>query len=320
MNRTIGLVLAAGLALTACGGSDSAEPTATPSTTSPAVSATPSALEQGFPEGSRYWTFQEGPNTWAAYTLRTGEELCLIRFYPEYYVDRGTLTAAPVGQLLEMDARPASMVSTGRDAYSATVTGDPNAALTVTAPTFTEVFLPTDMNGAAEALEASLPTADGMTALADITPVCAGAAVTTPSASSSSAPPATPAVGFAEGLQYWTTDFGAFGAFSRRTGNAMCLTVLYPETRPDIGTVTDTPAGQEFAIDAKDGGVLFDPEPAQTALVTGESSTGLTLNYSTGFVRTLEPADPETLAALLEVAFPTSDGMTLLTRNLAACP
>lgn len=320
MGTKIVLLVAAGLLLSACGGSDSAEPSASSTTASPTTSATPSALQQGFPEGSRYWTFQDGPNVWAAYTERTGQQLCLIRFYPEYYVDRGTVTDGAAEQLLDMDARPATMVSTGRDAYSATVTGDPNAALTVTAPTFTEVFLPTDMSGAAEAIEASLPTADGMSAVADITPACAEPAGSTPSATPTSAPPLTAPAGFAEGLQYWTTDSASVGAFSRRTGSAMCLAVLYPESRPDVGTVVDVPGGQEFAIEAKPGGVLFDPQPAQTALVTGDPSSGLELAYSGGSVRYLAPSNETEVAAILAATYPGSDGMTLLTNNLQACP
>lgn len=315
MRATIGIAITAGLLLTACGGSGSSSSTATPTTSAPTTTASPtiSALAQGFPEGPRYWTFGEGANTFAAYSERTGDALCLVRFYPEYTVDRGTVSDGPAGQLLDMAARPPSMVSTGADAYSATVTGDPSAALTVTRPESSEVFTATDIAGAAAAVEASLPTADGMMAVTEVPSVCADSSTPTPTAPASVA-------GFSQGLQYWTTDFGAFGAFSRRTGSAMCLVVLYPESRPDVGTVSDTPAGQEFAIEAKDGGVLFEPQPAQTALVTGDAATGLTLNYSTGFVRTLEPATADTLAALLEIAYPTSDGMMLLQNNLAACP
>jgi hypothetical protein len=320
MRTYAGLIMVAGLLVAGCGGgSDSAEPTTTPTPTSATPSASPSptapAVAQGFPEGSRYWTFADGPNVWAAYTEVTGNQLCLIRLYPEYKLDRGVLTEIPAGQQLDMGEAPATMVSSGQPAYTATVTGAADVAVTVTAPFGVEVFTPTDVAGAAAAIEASLPTADGIMAATEI-----------PAACSEPGNPTLPGVGstsgFNDGLQFWTTDGGTIGAFSRRNGNAMCLVVLYPESRPDVGTVSDNGAGQDFAIEAKDGGVLFEPEPAQTAIVSGDSTTGLTLNYTlTGFVRSLAPADPATVGALLEIMFPFGEsGEAMLNRNLAACP
>jgi len=127
-------------------------------------------------------------------------------------------------------------------------------------------------------------------------------------------------VGFPEGLSYWTTDAGEFAAFSRRSGSAMCLAVLYPESRPDIGSVTDVSGEQIFDIEAKSGGVLFEPEQAQTASVTGSPATGLSVAYTDGGVRTLAPATQATVAAILEGQYPGSDGLQLLQNNLTACP
>jgi len=145
--------------------------------------------------------------------------------------------------------------------------------------------------------------------------------VASPAATPTEEPTVAAAVqGFAEGLAFWTTDEGAFGAFSRRTGTELCLAVLYPEGQVDRGTVFETTTGQQFNIEAKEGSVLFDPVPAQTAIVTGDPATGLTMNYSLGSVRFLSPSSAAEVANILASQYPGSDGGELLTNNLQACP
>lgn len=147
-----------------------ASPTVTP-TASP--TATPVA-SQGFPEGSRYWTFQDGGGgaSFAAYSKRSGASMCLIKMYPEYTVETGTVSDSAAGQQFAVNERAETMLNPYIPPYTATVTGNPAIALSMTWPAGTLVLNATDMAGAAAAIAASNPGTDGMEALARITPAC----------------------------------------------------------------------------------------------------------------------------------------------------
>lgn len=199
--RSVGLVATLGtvLALAGCGRSDDASPvvTLTPGKT---VSASPSASAsvsdsptvaptapatsvapvppvggQGFPEGSRYWTFQDSadsPSIFAAYSKRSGDSMCLIKMYPEYSVETGTVSDVADGQQFAVNERPETMINAYVAPYTAVVTGDPNVALSMTWSQGTLLLNATDMAGASAAVAESNPGTDGMEALARITPAC----------------------------------------------------------------------------------------------------------------------------------------------------
>ena len=192
--RSIALVgaLGAALVLAGCGGNDGevATPTATvtatvtatatPSaepTAAPSASDSISAFEtgQGFPEGARYWTFKDSadsPVAFGAYSKRTGSSMCLIKMYPEYTVETGTVSDSAAGQQFAVNERAETMINPYVPPYVATVTGDPNVTLTMTWPAGTLVLNATDQAGTAAAIAASNPGTDGAEALTRITPAC----------------------------------------------------------------------------------------------------------------------------------------------------
>ena len=180
------------LALSGCsGGEEQATPTVTvtvtPSataaptmpgtqtaTTAPTATPEPVAA-QGFPEGTRYWTFQDGagsPVRFAAYSKRSGDSMCLIKMYPEYVVETGTVADTAAGQEFAVNERAETMLNPYVPPYLALVTGDPDEAIAMTWSQGMLVFDPTDVAGAAAAVAASNPGTDGMEALARITPAC----------------------------------------------------------------------------------------------------------------------------------------------------
>ena len=152
----------------------SAEPTAAPSA-SDSISAFETASGEGFPEGARYWTFKESadsPVTFGAYSKRTGSSMCLIKMYPEYTVETGTVTDTAAGQQFAVNERAETMINPYVPPYVATVTGDPNVTLTMTWPAGTLVLTATDQAGTAAAIASSNPGTDGAEALTRITPAC----------------------------------------------------------------------------------------------------------------------------------------------------
>lgn len=187
---TIALTTAAAVSGCSRGGGSDATPTvtvtATPTATvtatvSPSASVTPTAsptaapvASQGFPEGSRYWTFQDaaGGVSFAAYSKRSGASMCLIKMYPEYTVETGTVSDSAAGQQFAVNERSETMINPYIPPYTATVTGNPDIALSMTWPAGTLVLNATDMAGAAAAVAGSNPGTDGMEALARITPSC----------------------------------------------------------------------------------------------------------------------------------------------------
>ena len=154
--------------------SPTAEPTAAPSA-SDSISAFEPATAQGFPEGARFWTFTDSPDStfgFGAYSKRSGSSMCLIKMYPEYSVETGSVTDGATGQEFAVNERAETMMTPYIPPYVATVTGDPNVALTMTWPAGTLVLNATDEAGTAAVLARSNPGTDGTEALARIISAC----------------------------------------------------------------------------------------------------------------------------------------------------
>lgn len=98
--------------------------------------------------------------------------MCLIKMYPEYSVETGTVTDGAAGQEFAVNERPETMINPYIPPYVATVTGDPNVALTMTWPAGTLLLNATDEAGTAAAIAGSNPGTDGNEALARIIPAC----------------------------------------------------------------------------------------------------------------------------------------------------
>lgn len=140
----------------------------------PGSTAVPVAVG-GFPEGTSYWTFADTPGSpyaFAAYGARYGDSMCLIKFYPEYVVEVGTLTATAAGQEFAIAAREETMLNPYVPPYTAIVTGDPAIAVVLSSTYGDLMFNRVDVGTAASTIEASNPGTDGLEALARITGAC----------------------------------------------------------------------------------------------------------------------------------------------------
>lgn len=152
-------------------------PTVTASEVAPSVGATPSdpVSGQGFAEGVSYWTFADNTGsgyTFAAYGSRVGDSMCLIRIYPEYLVEVGTLTDTPAGQEFAIAERAETMLNPYVPPYTALVTGDPASVLTLSSVNGDLVLYAADMATAATVIEQSNPGTDGMEVLSRVTGAC----------------------------------------------------------------------------------------------------------------------------------------------------
>lgn len=142
---------------------------------SDSISAPEPVASVGFPEGSRYWTFKDSadsPYSFGAYSKRSGNSMCLIKMYPEYSVETGTVSDTAAGQQFAVNERAETMINPYIPPYVAAVSGDPNVVLTMTWPQGTLVLNASDEAGTAAAIAESNPGADGIEALARITPAC----------------------------------------------------------------------------------------------------------------------------------------------------
>ncbi len=155
---------------------EEAPPTATSAApTESTAGAQPPVSGQGFPEGVSYWTFSDNPGspiTFAAYGSRVGSSMCLIRIYPEYIVEVGTLTDTPAGQEFAVAERPATQLNDYVAPYTALVTGDPWVAVTLSASFGDLVLNAADMGTAASVIEQSNPGTDGLEVLSRVTAAC----------------------------------------------------------------------------------------------------------------------------------------------------
>jgi hypothetical protein len=144
------------------------DPPSDPSTAIPVVTG-------GFPEGVTYWSFSDNPGspyTFAAYGSRVGSSMCLIKFYPEYVVEVGTLTDNAAGQEFAIAARPETVLNPYIPAYTALVTGDPSVAVIISS-TYGDLMLNrVDQATAASVIETSNPGANGAEVLANVPGAC----------------------------------------------------------------------------------------------------------------------------------------------------